>query len=106
MANSILSRGLPGMPGSVPNVPPVPVYGQPAYSMQPPPSMQVPQPTPQPRMNNMLGTLNQIRQFASQVRGNPQQMVMQMIQNGTKTNADLQQAMQMARQITGTGMFK
>lgn len=99
MANSILSRGLPGMPGG--NSTPAPM----SYQIpQMPQQMPVPQMSQQP--NNPIGMLNQIRQFASQIRGNPQQMVMQMIQNGSRTNADLQQAMQMARQLTGTGMFK
>ena len=102
MANSIISRGLPGMPGAAPAPQPLVPYQQQPMSYQVPAQI----PGAIPAANNPVGMLNQIRQFASQVRGNPQQMVMSMIQNGSRTNADLQQAMQIARQITGTGMFK
>lgn len=96
MANSIISRGLPGMPGAnIPQSPMVP-YAQPTIQ----------QPQMQPQANNPLDMINSIRQFASQVRGNPQQLVMNMIQNGQRTNSDLQRAMQIARQITGSGMLK
>lgn len=52
--------------------------------------------TPSQQQNNML---QQFQQFRNSFRGNPQQMVQQMLQNGQINEAQLQQAMQMARQF-------
>lgn len=46
--------------------------------------------------SNMLQQLNE---FKRTYTGNPKQAVMQMLQNGQITNPQLQQAMQMAKQI-------
>lgn len=45
--------------------------------------------------------LSQFQQFKNSFRGNPKQAVMQMLQNGQITNPQLQQAMQMAKQLQG-----
>lgn len=71
MANSILSKG----------------------------GMQMPQRTPMPQQNNPMQLMQQFQQFRSAFSGNPQQMVQQMMQNGQINNAQLQQAMQMAKQF-------
>lgn len=61
---------------------------------------QVPAPRTQgsPR-NNPMQMMQQFQQFRSSFQGNPQQMVQQMLQSGRITEAQLQQAMQMARQF-------
>lgn len=43
--------------------------------------------------------LQQFQQFRNSFRGNPQQMVQQMLQSGQINETQLQQAMQMARQF-------
>lgn len=43
--------------------------------------------------------LQQLNTFKQTYKGNPKQAVMQMLQRGQITNPQLQQAMQMARQI-------
>lgn len=43
--------------------------------------------------------LQQLNEFKKTYTGNPKQAVMQMLQNGQITNPQLQQAMQMAKQI-------
>lgn len=45
--------------------------------------------------------LQQLKAFKQNFKGNPKQMVMQMLQSGQITNPQLQQAMQMAKQIQG-----
>lgn len=45
--------------------------------------------------------LQQLCEFKRNYTGNPKQAVMQMLQRGQITNPQLQQAMQMARQIQG-----
>lgn len=45
--------------------------------------------------------LQQLQQFKNTFKGNPKQVVMNMLQQGKITNPQLQQAMQMARQIQG-----
>ena len=52
-----------------------------------------------PTRNNPMQTLQQFQQFRRSFQGNPQQMVQQMLQSGQITEAQLQQAMQMARQF-------
>lgn len=49
--------------------------------------------------NNNGNLIGQLQNFAAQIKGNPQQMVMQMVQQGRISEAQLQQAMQQARQI-------
>ena len=51
---------------------------------------------PSQQQNNML---QQFQQFRNSFKGNPQQMVQQMLQSGQINEAQLQQAMQMARQF-------
>ena len=46
----------------------------------------------------------QIQQFAKTVKGNPKEQVMNMVRQGLRSNEQLQQAMDMARQIQN--MFK
>lgn len=48
---------------------------------------------------NPMQMLQQFQQFRNSFRGNPQQVVQRMLQNGSINNAQLQQAMQMARQF-------
>lgn len=45
--------------------------------------------------------LQQLQQFKNTFRGNPKQQVMQMMQQGLRSNEQLQQAMNMARQVQG-----
>lgn len=52
-----------------------------------------------PRSNNPMQMMQQFQQFRNNFQGNPQQMVQQMLQSGRVTEAQLQQAMQMARQF-------
>ena len=49
--------------------------------------------------NNPMQMIQQFQQFRNSFQGNPQQMVQQMLQSGRVTEAQLQQAMQMARQF-------
>lgn len=46
-----------------------------------------------------LEMINQFRDFARNYHGNPQQAVMQMLQNGQINNQQLQQAMEQAKQL-------
>ena len=59
--------------------------------------------TPQSPMslqrNHPMQMMHQFNQFRNSFRGNPQQMVQQMLQSGQISEAQLQQAMQMARQF-------
>lgn len=48
---------------------------------------------------NPMQMLQQFQQFRNSFRGNPQQVVQRMLQNGSINNTQLQQAMQMARQF-------
>lgn len=61
------------------------------------------QPQPQrlqgPVRNNPMQMMQQFQQFRNTFRGNPQQMVQQMLQSGQINEAQLNQAMQMARQF-------
>ena len=52
-----------------------------------------------PQHNNPMQMMQQFQQFRNSFQGNPQQMVQQMLQSGRITEAQLQQAMQMARQF-------
>lgn len=45
--------------------------------------------------------LQQFQQFKNSFKGNPKQIVMNMLQNGQITNPQLQQTMQMAKQLKG-----
>lgn len=51
------------------------------------------------KRNNPMQMMQQFQQFRNSFQGNPQQMVQQMLQSGRITEAQLQQAMQMARQF-------
>lgn len=57
-------------------------------------------PNPNPNPNNQ-DMLQQFLQFKNTFRGDPKQMVMNMLANGQITNPQLQQVMQMARQFQG-----
>lgn len=48
-------------------------------------------------------TLQQIKQFGSTVTGDPRAQVMAMLSRGQISNAQLQQAMQMAKQMQKLG---
>lgn len=63
---------------------------------------QVQQPVMQSN-NSAISTqmLQQLQQFKSTFRGNPKQQVMRMMQQGLRSNEQLQQAMSMARQVQG-----
>ena len=50
-------------------------------------------------MNFNPNMLMQFMQFRNNFRGNPQQMVQQMLQNGSITQAQYQNAVQMAQQL-------
>lgn len=50
---------------------------------------------------NMPQMLNQIRRFRGSFKGDPKQQVMSMVQQGMRSNEQLQQAMQMAQQFKG-----
>ena len=52
-----------------------------------------------PQHSNSMPMFQQFQQFRNSFQGNPQQMVQQMLQSGRITEAQLQQAMQMARQF-------
>ena len=51
-----------------------------------------------------LEMIQQVKQFAKTLKGNPKDQVMRMVQQGLRSNEQLQQAMNMARQFLG--MFK
>lgn len=57
------------------------------------------QPNAQPNFNADM--IQQFNQFKNSFRGDPKQMVMNMLANGQISNPQLQQAMQMARQFQG-----
>lgn len=59
--------------------------------------------TPQPTggFNNQMEMIQQFQKFKQSFRGDPKQAVMQMLSNGQINNGQLQQAMQMARQLKG-----
>ena len=59
-----------------------------------------PNPNPNPNPNNQ-DMLQQFLQFKNTFRGDPKQVVMNMLANGQITNPQLQQVMQMARQFQG-----
>lgn len=52
-----------------------------------------------PQRGNPMQMMQQFQQFRNTFRGNPQQIVQQMLQSGQITEAQLQQAAQMARQF-------
>ena len=52
-----------------------------------------------PQRGNPMQMMQQFQQFRNNFSGNPQQMVQQMLQNGQITEAQLQQATQMAKQF-------
>ena len=54
---------------------------------------------PRGRASNPVQMMQQFQQFRNTFQGNPQQMVQQMLQSGRINEAQLQQAMQMARQF-------
>lgn len=51
--------------------------------------------------NNMLGLLQQFKQFKAGFRGNPQQQVQKLLQSGRVSQAQYDQAVQMAQQLQG-----
>lgn len=51
--------------------------------------------------NNNTNVLQQIKQFKNNLKGNPKQAVMQMLQNGQLSQPQLQQLMQRANQFKG-----
>ena len=51
------------------------------------------------RSNNPMQMMQQFQQFRNTFNGNPQQMVQQMLRSGQITEAQLQQATQMAKQF-------
>ena len=51
------------------------------------------------RSNNPMQMMQQFQQFRNNFQGNPQQMVQQMLRSGQITEAQLQQATQMAKQF-------
>lgn len=55
--------------------------------------------TPSPRGNNPMEMLNQFKQFASSFKGDPKQEVMNLVQNGKMSQAQLQQLMGMTKQV-------
>ena len=59
----------------------------------------MPQYSSTPQRGNPMQMMQQFQQFRNTFRGNPQQMVQQMLQSGQITEAQLQQATQMARQF-------
>lgn len=52
-------------------------------------------------INNQMQMIQQFNQFKNSFKGNPKQVVMNMLQRGQITNPQLQQAMQMAKQLKG-----
>ena len=52
-----------------------------------------------PGGGNFARMMQQFNQFRRQFNGNPKQMVMQMVQSGRISQAQLDQAQQMARQL-------
>ena len=70
---------------------PIPAYNQ--IMGQAPRSM----PQPNPPMNFM----QQLQQFAATIRGNPQEIVQNLLQSGKMSNEQYQQFSQIANQIVG-----
>ena len=58
-----------------------------------------PQRSMAPQRANPMQMMQQFQQFRNTFSGNPQQMVQQMLQSGQITEAQLQQATQMAKQF-------
>ena len=56
-------------------------------------------PTYKSGATNPMQLMQQFQQFRNTFQGNPQQMIQQMLQSGRINEAQLQQAMQMARQF-------
>lgn len=52
-------------------------------------------------MSNMQNMINQFKQFKQTFTGDPQQTITKMLQNGQITQAQLDQAKQMANQFKG-----
>lgn len=50
---------------------------------------------------SMPQMIQQIKRFGSAFKGDPKQQVMSMVQQGMRSNEQLQQAMQMAKQFEG-----
>mgnify|MGYP000010140644 FL=1 len=61
------------------------------------------QPQVSPKGNSAFSPemLQQLKQFKNTFRGNPKQQVMSMVQQGLRSNQQLQQAMNMAQQLQG-----
>ena len=59
----------------------------------------------QPVQNTSVGfnpeMVQQVKQFAKTLKGNPKDQVMRMVQKGLRSSEQLQQAMNMARQFLG-----
>lgn len=58
-----------------------------------------PQRNPLAQRSNPMQMMQQFQQFRNTFSGNPQHMVQQMLQSGQITEAQLQQATQMAKQF-------
>ena len=52
-------------------------------------------------VNPQMQMVQQFQQFKNSFRGDPKQAVMNMLANGQINNSQLQQAMQMAKQLKG-----
>ena len=52
-------------------------------------------------INNQMQMIQQFKQFKNSFKGDPKQVVINMLQRGQITNPQLQQAMQMANQLKG-----
>lgn len=61
------------------------------------------QPSAAPQSRGMVAPamLQQFQQFKNSFKGNPKQVVMNMLQSGQISNPQLQQVMQMAKQLKG-----
>lgn len=51
--------------------------------------------------NNMLNLIQRFQEFRNNFRGDPQQMVQQMLQSGKVSQGQYNQAVQMANQLRG-----
>lgn len=54
-----------------------------------------------PQGNNMMQIVQQFQQFKQSLQGNPRQIVMDMLSSGKISQAQLNQAQQMANQLRG-----
>ncbi|MBQ0074486.1 MAG: hypothetical protein KBT34_09855 [Prevotella sp.] len=54
-----------------------------------------------PQNNNMMQMIQQFQQFKQNLQGDPKQIVMNMLSNGQISQAQLNQAQQMANQLRG-----